>query len=78
MFGAKERLSEERILTELHNVESSTICDRGAEAAYLIPSKPTLEGIKLCRAGGRDLTGTDGIVQAKKARLIAPLLAVVL
>ncbi len=55
MFGAKERLSEERILTELANVEASIIRDGGTEAEYLIPSKPTPEGIKLYRAVGETL-----------------------
>ena len=55
MFGTKERLSEERILTELANVEASIIRDGGTEAEYLIPSKPTPEGIKLYRAVGETL-----------------------
>ena len=55
MFGAKERLSEERILTELANVEASILRDGGTEAEYLIPSKPTPEGIKLYRAVGETL-----------------------
>ena len=55
MFGTKERVSEERILTELANVEASIIRDGGTEAEYLIPSKPTPEGIKLYRAVGETL-----------------------
>ncbi len=55
MFGTKERVSEERILTELANVEASILRDGGTEAEYLIPSKPTPEGIKLYRAVGETL-----------------------
>ena len=51
-FGAKERLSEARILSELRNIQASVICDRNTDAEYLISSKPTKEGIRLYQAVG--------------------------
>ena len=51
-FGAKERLSEARILSELCNIQASVICDCNTDAEYLISSKPTKEGIRLYQAVG--------------------------
>ena len=46
-FGAKQRLSEGQILTELSNVEASLICDRGNHAEYFLPAKATQDGARL-------------------------------
>ena len=54
-YGSKHRLSEGQILAELGNVEASVICDRGNHAEYLLPSKPTEEGIRLYRVVNQTL-----------------------
>ncbi len=54
-YGSKHRLNEEQILAELGNVEASVICDRGNHAEYLLPSKPTEEGIRLYRVVNQPL-----------------------
>ena len=54
-FGAKEQLSEARILSELSNIEALVICDRGTGAEYIVPVRPTKEGIQLYQAVGRTL-----------------------
>ncbi len=54
-YGSKHRLSEGQILAELGNVEASVICDRGNHAEYLLPSKPTEEGIRFYRVVNQTL-----------------------
>ena len=55
MFGEKQRLSEQQILTELSLVQASIIRDRGTNAEYLLPSKPRKEAIQLYKAVGQQL-----------------------
>ena len=53
MFGAKGRLSEGQLLSELSLVQASIIRDRGTNAEYLLPSNAREEAIRLYRAVGQ-------------------------